>query len=648
MGDVSKRLAELSPEKRALLMKKLQEKSQQQAKKFAIPRRENQQEYPMSFAQERMWFLYQWDPSSPSYNISAAVRCQGKLNIDILKHSLNEIVRRHEVLRAAFITEDERPKQIVLPDLLVDIPIIDLSHRPKQEQEARAIELATEDAQTPFDISKPPLLRASLIRLNPEEHIVLFTMHHIISDGWSIGVLIKEFVSLYHAFSAGKPSPLDELPIQYADFAVWQKSWLQGELLENQIAYWKKQLAGAPPILDLPTDHPRPPYVTYRGAHQAFIFPKTILEGLKALSKQMNVTLFTTLLTAFKVLLYRYSRQEDISVGTPIANRTRAELEDLIGFFVNTLVMRSDLSGNPSFRELVKRVNDMALEAYAHQDVPFEMLVSELHPERDMSHTPFFQVMFALQEAQQEALQTPELKISLIETESGTAKFDIIMFAEERKDGLRIALEYNIDLFNHDTIARMAGHFQNLLQGIVKNPDQSIDELPLMTAEEERKVVVEWNQTQRDYPSDRCVHQLFEAQVARTPDATAAIFGEQQISYRELNERANQLAHYLMKLGVKPDDFVAIIMERSLDMIVATLGILKAGAVYVPLDTAYPKPRMAFMLEDTQVPVILTQRQLKNNLPDYQAHIISMDEEWDRIAQESTADPNIQRSAKSI
>lgn len=648
MGDVSKRLSELSPEKRALLMKKLQEKSQQQAEKFAIPKRENQQEYPMSFAQERMWFLYQWDPSSPSYNMPAAVRFVGKLKPEVMQRSLNEIIRRHEVLRAAFVTENERPKQIVLPELAYEIPVIDLSHLSREEQEAQATRLATEDAQKPFDISQPPLLRASLIRLNPEEHIVLFTMHHIISDGWSIGVLIKEFVSLYHAFSAGKASPLEELPIQYADFAVWQKSWLQGELLHNQIDYWKKQLADCPPILDLPTDRPRPPYVTYRGAHQAFTFPKSLLEALKTLSKEMNVTLFTTLLTAFKVLLHRYSRQEDICIGAPIANRTRAELEDLIGFFVNTLVMRSVLSGNPSFRTLVKRVNDMALEAYSHQDVPFEMLVSELHPERDMSHTPFFQVMFALQEAQQEALQTPELKISLLETESGTAKFDIIMFAEERKDGLRIALEYNIDLFNHDTIARMAGHFQNLLQGIVKNPDQSIAELPIMTAEEARTVVVEWNNTRRDYPSDRCVHQLFEEQVARTPDATAAIFGEKQISYRALNERANQLAHYLQKLGVQPDDFVAIIMERSLDMIVATLGILKAGAVYVPLDTAYPKPRMAFMLEDTQVPVILTQKQLKNNLPEYQAHVISMDEEWEQIAQESTSNPIIERSAKSI
>jgi len=648
MGDVSKRLSELSPEKRALLMKKLQEKSQQQAKKFAIPKRENQQEYPMSFAQERMWFLYQWDPSSPSYNISAAARCQGKLNVKILQQCLNEIIRRHEVLRAAFVTEDERPKQMVLPELSLDIPLIDLSHLLKSEQEARSIQLATEDAQTPFDISRPPLLRASLLRLGPEEHIVLFTMHHIISDGWSIGVLIRELMTLYHAFSAGKPSPLDELSIQYADFAVWQKSWLQGELLDNQIAYWKKQLAGSPPILDLPTDRPRPAYVTYRGAHQAFTFSRELLDGLKALSKEMNVTLFTTLLAAFNVLLYRYSRQEDISVGTPIANRTRAELEDLIGFFVNTLVMRSDLSGNPSFRELVKRVNDMAMEAYAHQDVPFEMLVSELHPERDMSHTPFFQVMFALQDARQEALQTPELKISLIETESGTAKFDMILFAEERKDGLRIALEYNVDLFNHDTISRMAGHFHTLLRGIVHQPDQSIDHLPLMTPKEERTVVLDWNQTRRDYPRDCCVNQLFEAQVDRTPDATAVIFGEKQISYRELNERANQLAHYLQKLGVQPDDFVAIIMERSLDMIVATLGILKAGAVYVPLDTAYPKPRMAFMLEDTQVPVILTQKQLKNNLPDYQAHVIVMDEEWERIALESISNPIIERSAKSI
>jgi amino acid adenylation domain-containing protein len=475
--------------------------------------------------------------------------------------------------------------------------------------------------------------------LGEAEHVLLFTTHHIICDGWSRGVLIRELAALYEAFSSGKPSPLPELPIQYVDFAVWQRQWLQGEVLEAQLTYWKQQLAGSPPVLELPTDRPRPSVQTFQGATQSLMLPKDLSEALKDLSQQEDATLFMTLLAAFKTLLYRYTGQEDILVGTPIANRNRSEIERLIGFFVNTLVMRTDLGETPSFRELLSRVRKVALEAYARQDLPFEYLVDELQLERDLSHAPLFQVMFVFGNTPMSALELPGLTMSLLETDSGTAKFDLTLSMRETEQGLIGDLEYNTDLFDKSTITRMLTHFQTLLEGVVANPDQHLAKLPLLTEAERQQLLVEWNKTQANYPSEVCLHQLFEAQVERTPDAIAVVFEDKQLTYRELNARANQLAHYLRKLGVKPEVLVGICVERSLEMVVGLLGILKAGGAYVPLDPAYPQERLAFILQDAQVSVLLTQQQLVKVLQEHQIRLVCLDADWESVTRESGENP---------
>ena len=464
--------------------------------------------------------------------------------------------------------------------------------------------LAAEEFRRPFDLAHGPLLRVNLLRLGDKEHILLLTLHHIISDGWSMGILVQEMATLYEAFSHGTVPSLPELPIQYADFAEWQREWLQGEVLESQISYWKEQLGGNLPIVELPTDHPRPAVQTYRGKRKSRVLRKTLHEALKALSQREGVTLFMTLLAAFQTLLHRYTGQDDIIVGSATANRNRLEIEGLIGFFVNTLVLRTDLSGNPTFRELLKRVREVALGAYAHQDLPFDKLVEELQVPRDLSYNPLFQVMFVLQNAPMEPLQLSGLTLSPLEAETDTAKFDLTLELTEGPEGLTSSIEYNTDLFDSDTIERMVGHFQTLLQGIVANPDARLSELPLLTEPERHQLLVEWNATQTDYPRDKCIHELFEEQVERTPDAVALVFEDQRLTYRELNRRANQLAHYLRKLGVGPEVLVGICMERSLEMVVGLLGILKAGGAYVPLDPAYPKERLAFMVEDTGIAVV--------------------------------------------
>jgi amino acid adenylation domain-containing protein len=485
-------------------------------------------------------------------------------------------------------------------------------------------------------------------------------MHHIISDGWSMGVLVRELGALYPAFAAGQPSPLPELPIQYADFASWQRQWLAGEVLDYQLAYWKRQLAGAPPALELPTDRPRPAVQSYRGAALPVQLPRALSEALAALSRQEGVTLFMTLLAAFQALLWRYTGQDDIVVGSPIAGRTRAEIAPLIGFFVNTLVLRTDLSGEPTFRELLGRVREMTLGAYAHQDMPFDKLVDELQPERDMSRSPLFQVMFALQNTPMPALSLAEVTLSPLEAARPTAKFDLTLMLEEAREGIRGTLEYRTDLFDRATIERMAGHYRTLLEGIVEAPGRQVSELPMLTAEELHEILVAWNDTGTDYPADRCVHELFEAQAERTPDAVAVVFGDRQLSYRELNQRANQLAHQLRSLGVGriggiggiggaggaggaggvgPATLVGLCVERSLEMVVGMLGILKAGGAYVPLDPNYPRERLAFMLEDTGAPVLLTQARLLDSLPEHGVQRLCLDTGWEAVARESVDDP---------
>ncbi len=596
-------------------------------------------ELPLSFAQQRLWFIDQLDPGNSVYNFPAAVRLKGPLNVVALKQSLNEIVRRHETLRTTFAIVDGRPVQIIAPALTLTLPIVDLRELPETEREAEVQRLATNEAQRPFDLAQGPLVRATVLRLGENEHVGLLTMHHIVSDGWSTGILIREMAILYEAFCSGRPTSLPELPIQYADFAHWQRQWLDGGVLETQLTYWKRQLAGAPPFLDLPTDHTRPIVQTFRGAHQSLRLPKNISAGLKALSRQEGVTLFMTLLAAFKILLHCYTSQDDIIIGTPIANRNRLETEGLIGFFVNTLVLRTDLSGDPDFRELLRRVREVCLAAYAHQDLPFERLVEELHLARDLSRNPLFQVMFVLQNARLGTLELPGLTLSPLEVDSGTTHFDLTLHIADTGDELIASLAYNTDLFETGSIARMLRHFQMLLETVCASPGRRLSELSLLTEAERQQVLVEWNDTRSDQQNELCIHQLFEAQVERTPDAIAVVFQDEQLTYEQLNRRANQLAHHLRALGVGPEVPVGICLKDSLEIVVGLLGTLKAGGVYVPLDPAYPKERIAFMLEDAEVPVLLTQERLLARLPEHNAKVVCLDSDWEAIAQESTENP---------
>jgi amino acid adenylation domain-containing protein/non-ribosomal peptide synthase protein (TIGR01720 family) len=584
---------------------------------------------PLSFAQQRLWFLHQLDPDDTSYTMPAAVRLQGRLNVTALEQSLNAIVQRHEILRTQFVTIAGQPTQVILPTVTLPLAQVDLRSLSSLEQDAEVQKLALQETQLSFDLSQAPLLRSTLLQLAENDFVLLLTMHHIVSDGWSIGVFIEEIVQLYAAFSQGQSSPLSELPIKYGDFAAWQRQWLQGEVLESQLAYWKQQLAGDLPVLELPSDRPRPAVQSFRGATQSFQLPPDLSTALTTFSQQQGATLFMTLLTAFKTLLYRYTRQEDILVGSPIANRNRAELEGLIGCFVNTLVLRTDLSGNPSFQTVLKRVREVALGAYAHQDVPFEKLVDELQPDRDLSHNPLFQVMFVLQNAPMPTLELPELTLNTLEIDSETATFDLTLTLVETPTGLSGTCEYSTDLFEPETIARMLGHFQTLLQGIITNPKQQISELPLLT-EAEQQQLIGWGNRNKilvTRNNDLCIHQSFEAQVKRTPDAIALVYNNQQLTYAELNDRANHLAQELRSIRVQPETLVGICLETSLEMMVSILAVLKAGGAYLPLDPAYPPDRLAFMLTDAQVSVLLTQAHLLRTLPEHTAKVLCLDDD---------------------
>ncbi len=601
-----------------------------------VPRTEN---LPLSFAQQRLWFLAQLEEASAVYNESATVKLEGVLNQEALEASLREIVQRHEVLRTTFITVKGEPIQVINPNLTVNLSIVDLQGLTDAEESVKIPHLVNEEIQYPFDLSQGPLWRVTLFKLAENRHILLLTMHHIICDGWSFGIIIREISALYPSFLAGQPSPLPELPIQYADFAHWQREYLSGEVLERQIDYWKKQLAGIPPLLELPTDRPRPPVQTFYGGTIPIEIEADLTKKLKTLSQQSGATLFMTLLAAFAILLLRCSGQEDIVVGSPIANRNRAEIESLIGFFVNTLVLRTQLQDNPSFEAVLKQVRQVALEAYAHQDVPFEQLVEALQPERNLSHTPLFQVIFVLQNVPMETLELPNLSLTPVEEESAIAKFDLTLSLEETEQGLQGEWEYNSDLFDGATIERMSRYFQNLLEGIVANPQERIAQLPLLTEAELQQLLFDWNDTQTDYPQDKCIHQLFEEQVERTPNAVALVYQDQQLTYRELNNRANQLAHYLQKQGVGPEVLVGICVERSLEMVVGLLGILKAGGAYVPLDPANPQERLAYILGDAQVPVLLTQSSLTTELPEHQIPVVCLDRDWQMLSSESQKNP---------
>nr|CAC01604.1 peptide synthetase [Anabaena sp. 90] len=603
-----------------------------------LPRAENA-ELSLSYAQQRLWFLDQLQPNSSLYNIPLALRLAGFLEVAALEQSLEEIIYRHEALRTNFITIDGKPTQIIQTVRNWQLSVIELQHLPRLEQETSAQELAITQAIQPFDLASGSLLRATLVVLSETEHILLICMHHIVSDEWSMGVFIQELATSYNAYAQGQSANTAPLPIQYADFAIWQRQWLVGEVLQSQLSYWKQQLKDAPALLSLPTDRPRPAVQKSLGAYQEFALSLELTQGLMQLSQQQGVTLFMTLLAGFDTLLYRYTGQSDILVGTPIANRNHSEIEGLIGFFVNTLVMRTDLSADPSFSSLLGRVREMALSAYAHQDLPFEMLVEALQPQRNLSHTPLFQVAFVFQNAPNSQVELTGLTVSPLVVESTTAKFDLTLAMENTGTGLVGVWEYNTDLFDSSTIERMASHFVTLLEGIVANPFERISQLPLLTAVEQQQLLIEWNDTQVDYPQDKCIHQLFEEQCLRTPDAVAVVFENQQLTYHELNCRANQLAHYLQSLGVGADVLVGLCVERSLEMIVGLLAILKAGGAYVPLDPDYPQERLNLILEDAQVSVLLIQQHLVEKLQQHQAHIVCLDSDGEKIAQNSNSNP---------
>lgn len=589
---------------------------------------------PLSFAQLRMWLLDSLEPGSPVYNIPVAARLRGPLDLRAMERSVNEIIRRHEVLRTRFAISNGEPVQVIDSELILSLTVIDLVDLPESERQDNGTRLAVEEAREPFDLSQGPLLRIKLLRFAEEDHVFLLTMHHIISDGWSLGVFLEEFAALYEAFANARASPLSELPIQYADFAYWQREWLQGKTLENLLSYWKQQLSGDLPVLNLPSDYQRPAIKTYKGD----TFPIRLSEGLgselDALSKRENVTLFMTLLSAFDILLWRYTRQQDLLVGTPISGRNKEGVEGLIGCFINTLVIRLDLSAKPSFRELVRRTRDVCSAAYAHQDLPFERLVDELEIERSLSRNPLFQVMFELQTEITPALRLADQSITFMDIERNTSKFDLTLnLVQSTSNRLNGYIEFSTDLFEVATIERFARHFETLLEAIAKDQTQDISQLPILTEAELNQLLYEWNDAPSESRDDLCIHHLFEAQVERTPDSIAAVFENESLTYRELDRRANQLAGYLRQLGVVEEARVGICLERSLEMLVAMLGTLKAGGAYVPLDPSYPADRLEFMLEDSKASVLLTQQRLIQILPERRPETVCLDTDWRLVAQ---------------
>jgi len=559
---------------------------------------------PLSFAQQRLWFLDQLAPGSATYTIPSPVRLTGALDLVALHASFHALVRRHEPLRTSFRAVDGQPTQIIALPAALPLPLLDVRGLPEAERETTAARVVLAEALMPFDLARGPLVRTTLLRLDDQTHMVLVTLHHIIADGWSVGVLIRDLAALYVAAISGQPAPLPALPIQYADYAIWQQQWLQGAVRDAQVAYWRSQLADAP-TLDLPLDRPRPPLQTFRGALHTRGVPALLHTALQTLSQRAGVTLFMTLLAVFQVLLARHSGQDDILVGSPIAGRTQQATEDLIGLFVNTLVLRTDLRGDQSFQALLGRVRAVCLAAYAQQGLPFEQLVEALQPVRDLSRHPLFQVMFVLQNAPLGPLNVPGLTLQPVPLDTQTAKFELTLSVVEDAGGLAATWEYNTDLFDATTITRLAGHFHTLLCQCVATPDHPISALLLLGPNEQHQLLVEWQASATAELADVCLPTLVERQAARTPDAIALHVDADHMTYQELNRRANQLAHQLRSLGVGPEVRVALCLERSSELVVALLGVLKAGGAYVPLDPMYPQERLAFMLEDSQAALLV-------------------------------------------
>ncbi|AOX00477.1 hypothetical protein BJP34_14345 [Moorena producens PAL-8-15-08-1] len=642
MNDIKKRLANLSPKQREQVLEKLRQQQLIQTAKESqvIPVISREQEIPLSYSQQMMWFWHQLLPDNPLYNMLVSLQLEGQLKVTVLEQSLNEIIRRHENLRTCFPSVEGKPIQVISPEANINLSKVELPSSPEQSIQLK--QLATTEAEKPFDLAHGPLLRVTLVQLSPETHILMLTMHHIIYDGWSIGILARELCTLYEAYSQGNPSPLSELPIQYADYAHWQRQKLTAEVLEKHLSYWRQKLAGVSPVSPLPKDRPRPEVQSFQGGAEKFQLNQNLTQKLTQLSQESGATLFMTLLSAFFVLLYRYSGESDLVVGSAIANRNRVEIESLIGMFANVLALRSQFSDDSNFTDLLTQVKQTTQEAYKHQDLPFEKLVEELLPERNLSHNPLVQVVFNLVNvASMNSWDLPGLRVTQREEDISTARMDLEVHLWEAKSGLEGYLIYNTDLFDRETIPGMMEHFPTLLKAIVANPQQKISKLPLITATEQQKLLYEWHNTKKDYPADKCIHQLFESVVEKSPDAVALVFEDQQLTYFQLNQKANQLAYHLLSLGITPEIPIGIYIDPTVERIVGLLAILKAGGAYVPLDSNN-------LQNLPSISVILTLEYLKSKIPDSNAQILCLDTEWESIAKQNTDNPNIATTATNL
>ena len=628
MSKLSERIASLPANRQELLARLLKQSQIDLSDAVIMPRVRDSNHAPLSFAQQRLWLVLQLDPDNVAYNVPEAVVFKGPLNVAALARSFSEIVRRHEALRTTFQIVSGEPRQVIDQPRPITLDVVDLRHLPRSERDAIVKRLMNEEGYVPFDLARGPLWRVKLVQVEDDEHVLGMTLHHIIYDGWSRGVFLEELTILYNAFNLGESSPLPELPIQYADFAMWQRDWLSGETLEKQLSYWRDKLSGALPVLELPTDRLRPAIQSQRGASEVLKLPETLSLDLQNFSNEKGVTLFMTLLAAFKVLIHRYTGQTDICVGMPIANRNRSETESLIGFFVNNVVLRSDLQGNPTFHSFLLQVREETLYAFAHQDMPFEKLVEELQPERSLSYMPLYQVTFLVQNAMEGEgeLTLQDLTLSGLGVDVTTTKYDLSVSVTEIDGQQWVLAVYNSDLFDSATIKRLLEHYQILVESVLANPQQHIAELPLLT-EEEQRLFAEVNDTQTKYPAAKCIHELFEEQAARRPGAVAVVCDGRELTYEELNQQANRLARHLRRLGVGPETMVGVLMERSLEMVVGLLAVLKAGGAYVPLDLNYPKQRLGLMLEESPVGLILTQERWQESLPEFNGAVLCLDSE---------------------
>lgn len=594
--------------------------------------------FPASHAQERLWFLEQMHPDRPVYNIPLALKIEGPMNVGVLELAINDVVSRHEALRTRFESNHGHPVQIIAAATHVPLPLIDLRLLPASEREVHASRLAREDAARPFDLQRLPLLRAQLLVLDETTRILVMVVHHIVFDGWSLSILLREISACYAARLGGQQAGLPELPVHYSDYSMWQRDWLPTR--EASVQWWREKFAAPPPPLELPADHPRPPVPAGRGRIESRPLPASVRAPFQDLVRREGLTSFMVLLGAFQALLHRYTGHSDIVVGSPVAGRDRPEMEGLIGLFINTLALRTDLSGDPSFRQLLRRVRTTVIDALTHGDVPFGKIIETLQPERSVSHQPLCQVLFAYETAAVDALHWPGLRLTQLQLDSGTSKYDLSLYIVETAGGLVARAEYDTDLFESTTIQRFLRHYEALLEAALAQPDRALSQLDLLAPDERRQLLVEWNATSADYPRDGTVHELIRAQSARTPQAVAVIAEGRPLNYRELDEQSNQLAHHLQSVGVHPGVLVGLCVERGPGMLVGLLGILKAGGAYVPLDPAFPQQRLALMLSDAQVAVTVTESSLQSVLPaEDRGTEVLLDREWPLIAKHPVTPP---------